>query len=168
MQTRKAPESEAILTGQPLEAERKYGLVGEQVVVGSRGGGNEDGTKISLCAASPIDMISHSLTGIASSLEQAIIGRLIGSGTRDLKFTRLADAMAGFPHYGGYSYLSLVTPAPDTSCQSPTQAIIVSSKFGLASSRYACKSIKFGINLILPSCDGASHVKIGEARGEAV
>ena len=46
MQTRKAPESEAILTGQPLEAERKYGLVGEQVVVGSRGGGNEDGTKM--------------------------------------------------------------------------------------------------------------------------
>ncbi len=34
------------------------------------GGGNEDGTNISLCAALPIDIISHSPTDIASSLEQ--------------------------------------------------------------------------------------------------
>ncbi len=52
MQTRKAPESETILTGHPLQAENKYGLVGERVVSRQWEVG-EDGTRMerrSACA----------------------------------------------------------------------------------------------------------------------
>ena len=41
-------------------------------------------------------------------------------------------------------------------------------RVGVASSLHACKPIRLGIDGIVPSCDGASHVKTGEARREAV
>ncbi len=47
MQTRKALESETIPTGHPLQAEKKYDLVGERVVSRQwevRGSRNEDRT----------------------------------------------------------------------------------------------------------------------------